>query len=63
MDKTTRRDLLAGLAAVPAILGGKLLGMFVASTRPAEAAADIPGAAAPGRLRINPPSESVTRRG
>lgn len=59
MDKTTRRDLLAGLASLPAFLGTAILGLFGAGKD--EAAAAPPRRA--GTPKITPPRESVTRRG
>lgn len=61
MQPTTRRNLLAGLAALPEALGRELLGPATPEAEPAAAPAAAP--AAPGQLRINPPSHSVTRRG
>jgi hypothetical protein len=59
MDTTTRRDLLAGLASLPAFLGTALLGLF--GPGKAEAAVAPPRRA--GAPKITPPRESVTRRG
>ena len=60
MQNTSRRDLLAGIAALPAAFSQKLLGLF--QTAPTAVVED-PAGAAPGRLRITPPSQSVVRRG
>jgi hypothetical protein len=62
MEKTSRRDLLAGLAALPALFSRNLLGLLLPAPTPAES--DPPnGKRAPGTLRITSPSQSVTRRG
>jgi hypothetical protein len=63
MERTTRRDLLAGLASLPALFSSAFLGLL-------GSAKDGDGAPAPsqpsrraGTPRITPPRESVTRRG
>ncbi len=63
MDRTTRRDLLAGLASLPAFLGTAFLGLL--GPRKEEGGASAPSAPArrAGTPKINPPRESVTRRG
>ena len=60
MENTSRRDLLAGLVALPAAVGQRLLGLPSSELSPEELQ---PRPAAPGRLRVNPPSLSVKRRG
>ncbi len=55
MQTTSRRDLLAGLASLAA-----LAGLAPSRTEPEAGAAP---AAAPGLLRVAPPSDSVMRRG
>ena len=60
MQNTSRRDLLAGLAALPAAFSQTLLD----PARPAaETAEQEPASAAPGKLRVTPPNQSVMRRG
>ena len=65
MAHTSRRDLLAGLASVlPVALGRKAIAFPSAPVEPEAPAAQAgAGAAAPGKLRINPPRQSVMRRG
>lgn len=57
MQTTSRRDLLAGLASLAA-----LAGLAPSRTEPEAGAAPAP-VAAPGQLRVTPPSDSVMRRG
>jgi hypothetical protein len=56
MDNTSRRDLLAGLAALPAALSQKVLGLLPPATTKEKSGG-------PGALKIDPPSQSVMRRG
>lgn len=57
MQTTSRRDLLAGLASLAA-----LAGLAPSRTEPEAGVLPAP-AAAPGLLRVAPPSDSVMRRG
>ncbi len=56
MENSSRRDLLAGLAALPAAFSQKVLGLF----QPAPAKQQPGG---PGSLKVVAPSQSVMRRG
>ncbi len=63
MDRTTRRDLLAGLASLPALFSSAFLGLL--GSRRDEDGASAPSAAPrrAGAPKLTPPRESVTRRG
>lgn len=63
MDSTTRRDLLAGLATVPALLSSAFLGLLGSRKDEEGTAASSAPARRAGTPRITPPAESVTRRG
>lgn len=56
MENTSRRDLLAGLAALPAAFGQKLLGLIPQAPVKEQAVG-------PGTLKVAAPSQSVMRRG
>lgn len=61
MQTPTRRDLLAGLASLAA-LGRGFLGLLLGGPTVATATAPV-RTPAPGKLRVEPPSQSVMRRG
>jgi hypothetical protein len=62
METPSRRDLLAGLAALPAVFSRNLLGL-VAPGELQTGAEQPPVSSGPGTLQINTPSQSVVRRG